>query len=205
MNRKQLHTCTYLFFLLASQAITAQRILGFNLFADKNSVTIKFTIAPGPSCNGFSVLHSADSITYNVIYNDVGICGNQTDREDKTYRHEVPLLSQVNYYRVRLEPYVEISEAKSIYLAEALNKNISVYPNPVYTGIDMLNIRVKNTYNTFLSGYLYDQQGYPLRFLDFRTIGDFFNLPIDELNNGLYIIWLTDGKLSYSSKFVVSR
>jgi len=183
----------------------SQRIQNFNVFAAGTGVGIKFTITKGNQCSGYAIWYSADSINFSPLYTYPGICGDVNTDQDQSYTHTNPLQNQTNYYKVELQPLIEMSPVRRIYVSNQPQISMQVFPNPVVNIYDILNIKIFNTNNIRVVGFLYNQFGKPMRALDLRTTVDLAGLNINELSNGLYVIWLTDGTSAYSSKFIVNR
>ncbi|MBL7931994.1 MAG: T9SS type A sorting domain-containing protein [Bacteroidia bacterium] len=183
----------------------AQRISDFDLYESSKGVVIKFYIEPGVACSGFSVLYCTDSLNFNVIYYDPGICGNQPLKEVKTYTHPDPSAGQKNFYRVRLEPFVEVSDPKSIYVKGAEPQSLVMYPNPQFSGSNELNFNIPDDKITRVSGILYDQYGKQMEGFELTHISDHWTFNTGHLNNGLYFISFTEALKGQKFKFVVLR
>jgi hypothetical protein len=54
-------------------------------------------------------------------------------------------------------------------------------------------------------GFLYNQFGKPIREYDLTTKLDLTSIGVYDLENGLYVLWLTDGFQVYSAKFIINR
>lgn len=193
----------YIFFLLC-QTIYAQRIQKFEAILSGTIVGVRFSISAGSSCNGYNVLHSIDSLNYYPIYNYAGICGELSKSQDHAFDHLSPTYDIVNFYKIELIG-LETSPARRVYVPSSAKVNMLVYPNPITTNYDALNLRIFNTNNTRLVGFIYNQSGKPMRDLDFVTQGEYASLNAFDFGNGLYVLWLTDGYVVYSAKFVVNR
>jgi len=191
-------------FLLFSFFAGAQRISNYKLILAGSGVLVKFTITKGTACSGYIIKHSKDSVNFTDVFNYPGVCGDTARDESISYLHNTPQINNNNYYKIELVP-VENSVAKKIFVPEVLNTNISVYPSPVQTVTDQLTVRVYNTNNTRLSGFIYDQHGKPLKVLDLVTVFDLTTIGVMDLNNGMYFLSLNDGQTSYVSKFFISR
>ncbi len=182
----------------------AQRISNYKVFLAGKGVAVKFTITKGTSCSGYIIKHSKDSVNFTDVFNYPGICGDTARDESISYFHNDPLFNTDNYYKIELVP-VENSVIKKIFVPEILNTSISVYPSPVQTVSDYLTVRIYNTNNTKLSGFIYDQHGKPLKILDLTTTFDLTTITVADLNNGMYFLRLNDGQTSYVSKFFILR
>ncbi len=195
----------FLFSLLQLGGFAQQRIQDFNVFQSDNYVGVRFNISPGPACNGYDVMHSTDSINYISVYNYAGICGDRPEPDPQSYTHTSPALNQMNFYRIQLNFPYEQSEVRRLYVNQAGRARMSVYPNPIVQNTEILNLRFYNAESTNLVGFLYDRFGTVMRELELTTNGDLAPLPVGNLRDGLYVIFLTDGLSAYSSKFIVIR
>ncbi len=191
-------------FLMFSVCIYSQRIQNFTAFAAGASVGIKFTIAPGPECNGYTILHSTDSVSFNIIYNFPGVCGNTNTKQDISYTHSTPAIDQINYYKVELIP-VETSNVIRVFVFGPPRAALLAYPDPIVSPYDLLNLRLANTGNTRVVGAIYDIYGKAIKNLDLITQGDLTYIHVDEFINGMYFISLNDGSHLYSTKFIIYR
>jgi len=194
----------FFMFIVLSFCGYSQRIQNFHVFASGANVGVRFTITQGPQCSGYTIYHSTDSINFIQIYDFPGVCGDQNSNQEYSYTHTAPALNQVNYYKVTIFP-TENSNIERIYVSNQPKASMLAYPNPVVLTYDVLNLRIFNLSNTRLAGFLYNQFGKPLRTLDLTTTADLASLPVYDLTNGLYVIWLTDGSQAFSSKFVINR
>lgn len=197
------HKLLYIF-IFSSSFYFGQRIKNFNAFQVNNSVVLKFTVGAGPTCNGYTVLYSADSTFYNAIYDYPGICGNSTADDSQSWTHGNPAFNQNNYYKIQLNPG-ETSLAQKVFVVPQTKATLFAYPNPINNYTDLLSLRILGANNLRTVGFLYDQFGKPLRELDLRTVVDTSTLNINDLRDGLYVIWLTDGFMAYSTKFIIQR
>ncbi|MBA3680301.1 MAG: T9SS type A sorting domain-containing protein [Bacteroidetes bacterium] len=194
----------FLMLFIFSLSGFAQRISNYKVFLAGKGVAVKFTITKGTSCSGYIIKHSKDSVNFTDVFNYPGICGDTARDESISYFHNDPLFNTDNYYKIELVP-VENSVIKKIFVPEILNTSISVYPSPVQTVSDYLTVRIYNTNNTKLSGFIYDQHGKPLKILDLTTTFDLTTITVADLNNGMYFLRLNDGQTSYVSKFFILR
>lgn len=180
-----------------------QRISGFNLYPANTSITIRFSILAGPSCSGYSIYHSTDSVNYVEIHNYAGICGGSGSTETFTYTHVNPIQNVVNYYKVQIYPY-EVAYQRILFVPDGKGA-LTPFPNPVFQGNSTLHLKVHGSNNTKIFGYVFSPAGRPLMELDVSTSGDLVHVPISGFENGVYLVWLTDGAKVYSTKFVVAN
>ncbi|MEI6020256.1 MAG: T9SS type A sorting domain-containing protein [Bacteroidota bacterium] len=190
-----------LYFLLGFYFGKAQRITDFSLNTAANIVTGKFTITPGSVCGGFTVYRSTDSLNYFQIYDSPQVCGNYSTPETKSFSDASPAINQYNFYKIFLQPY-DVAIQK-IYVGKNQGSNMITYPNPVYQGNSTLNLKLINAGNTNVFGYLFNQGARSLQKLDLYTSNDLTAINVAGLENGVYLIWLTDGNVAFSTKFIV--
>ena len=193
----------FLFFLLSTH-IFAQRILNFKIFQVDQAVFLNFILSKGSSCNGFNVLHSTDSLNFKVIHEDPTICGTSNADEAKNWTHVNPIINQLNYYKIQLNPG-EMSPVNRIFVNQTNKPNIVLFPNPISNDIDLLTIKILGTESLEFDGFIYNQFGnYVLKIENQSTISN-STIKIHELSNGLYLIKLTDGYNLYSTKFIIQK
>ncbi len=193
----------FLFFLLSTH-IFAQRILNFKIFQVNQAVFLNFILSKGSSCNGFNVLHSSDSVNFKIIHEDPTICGTSNADEAKNWTHANPIINQLNYYKIQLNPG-EMSPVNRIFVNQTNKPNIVLFPNPISTDIDLLTIKILGTESLEFDGFIYNQFGnYVLKIEKQSTISN-STIKINELSNGLYLIKLTDGYNLYSTKFIIQK
>ena len=193
----------FLFFLLSTH-IFAQRILNFKIFQVNQAVFLNFILSKGSSCNGFNVLHSTDSVNFKVIHEDPTICGTSNADEAKNWMHANPIINQLNYYKIQLNPG-EMSPVNRIFVNQTNKPNIVLFPNPISTDHDFLTIKILGTESLEFDGFIYNQFGnYVLKIENQSTIIN-STIKINELSNGLYLIKLTDGYNLYSTKFIIQK
>ena len=193
----------FLFFLLSTH-IFAQRILNFKIFQVNQAVFLNFILSKGSSCNGFNVLHSSDSVNFKVIHEDPTICGTSNADEAKNWTHANPIINQLNYYKIQLNPG-EMSPVNRIFVNQTNKPNIVLFPNPISTDVDLLTIKILGTESLEFDGFIYNQFGnYVLKIENQSTISN-STIKIHELSNGLYLIKLTDGYNLYSTKFIIQK
>ena len=193
----------FLFFLLSTH-IFAQRILNFKIFQVNQAVFLNFILSKGSSCNGFNVLHSTDSVNFKVIHEDPTICGTSNADEAKNWTHANPIINQLNYYKIQLNPG-EMSPVNRIFVNQTNKPNIVLFPNPISTDNYFLTIKILGTESLEFDGFIYNQFGnYVLKIENQSTISN-STIKINELSNGLYLIKLTDGYNLYSTKFIIQK
>lgn len=198
-----------LILLISGGLVYSQRITNFNLSLVTNqgqsaSVLIRFSITAGQTCPGYEILHSADSLNYIPVYNYAGICGDLNLETSYRFTHTGPLPNQNNFYKVNI-PGFETSAPQKIFVGQqAPQSSLRVYPNPVVTE-DRIKLKFFNFAGGLVEGFIYNQHGVRLIpvYLDVKQADP--EVAVGDLEDGLYIIWLTDGNYLYRSKFIVKR
>ena len=203
-KKKYILSLFLVLFIGLTNYTVAQRIQNLNVFVAGTNVVVKFSIGTGTQCSGYKILHSLDSTYFNVVFDYPGICGTSATPEEISYTHTGPSLNQTNFYKVELVP-IETSLTKRVFVPEQKISQLLVYPNPVTQLTDLLNLKIANAGKTRLIGFVYNQAGKPIKQLDVTTINDATNINIFDLNNGLYVVWLTDGFQVFSKKFIINR
>jgi len=109
----------------------AQRVnlSNFYLIPNDKQVSLHWTIDAGPTCNGITVLHSTDSITYSEVGNIGGVCGSSSSAIPYNYSHASPDLNQTNFYKIRLG-YSQFSDVKTVHVKYTEPGKIIIKPNP---------------------------------------------------------------------------
>jgi len=186
-----------------SQGIRAQRIINYNLTSTGGIVRVDFDVSKGSNCDGYIIYHSLDSTFFTVIEDYAGICSSTTEDVRQTFNHTSPRPNSLNYYKVELA-FIETSPIKSVYVNNESRAVLSAYPNPILLSDEILNLRTSNTENGQLEGFMCDESGHKLTELLVNCYDYIIRLPIQELESGIYFIWLTDGLLAYGTKFIVS-
>jgi hypothetical protein len=201
-------TYTLVFHLLGA---FSQRIVNFNVSlvnsqnqSTSSQVLVRFSLTAGQSCPGYEILHCTDSVNYLQIYNFAGICGDPSTELSYSFLHGSPAFNQTNFYKISI-PGFETSQPQRIFVGEqAPQSSLYIYPNPVFLE-SIVNLKFRNYGGGYVDGYIYNQHGVRLRSISFNVKLSEVQLDINELNDGLYIIWLTDGKSLFRGKFIVKR
>lgn len=180
----------------------AQRIVNINLGTSGGMVRVDFTIGKGLDCYGYRVLHSIDSTFFTVVEDYPGLCSNSTQDSPFSYTHSSPVLNTVNYYKVELAN-IETSPIQRIYVPANERPFLRAYPNPVKRTEEFIRVKTSNTENGMMEGFLCDESGHKLRDLLLNTVNFEFQLPLYNLQQGVYFLWLSDGVLVYGGKFLV--
>ncbi|MEO6304868.1 MAG: T9SS type A sorting domain-containing protein [Bacteroidia bacterium] len=193
---------TLYFFIIFSLNNYAQRLANVEAFVAGSGVGLKFNITKGASCSGYVIWHSSDSISFTQAYNYPGICGDTSRNESINYLHTIPKYNAVNYYKVELVP-IESSSIKRVFVPELLTADIRVYPDPILSSSESLNVRIYRADNTHITGFVSDQNGKRITIIDQISNADLITINAEVLNNGIYLLWINDGQRSFTSKFFI--
>jgi hypothetical protein len=195
------------FFLFLTGSLTilkAQRIGNFSVSQTGTSVAYHFVFRAGSTCNGYQLLRSSDSLTYLSAVDYLGICGSSGADEPFDGVDNAPKMNAWNYYKIQL-PNFETSNVQRIYVSNTGAQKAIVFPNPSRSENELLQFRIQGANNIKVQGFVYDQRGVNRGFIDLRTNLDAAPLDVGGLENGLYILWLTDGSKLYKGKFALLR
>jgi hypothetical protein len=211
MLRNQVKNLFLFVFFLAALYVFPQRIQNVNVSlvnsqnqGAQSGVLVRFTITAGQACNGYEILHSTDSLNYFTLYSLPGTCGNTTADQGYSFTDWSPGVEMVNYYKVSI-PGFETSPVYRIFVTQQTPKpNVLVYPNPVFVQ-DHIRLRYFNYVGTKLEGFIYNQHGKPIKNLYLDINQNESEVNINDLADGLYVVWLTDGNWLFRSKFIVKR
>jgi len=185
-------------------SVFAQRITNFNLYGVGRSVGLSFTITKGSTCSGYIVWHSLDSLNFTMIEDYQGMCSSSFEDYDNSYTHSNPMTDHFNYYKVEIA-IGEVSEVKSIYVSSKSTAGLILYPNPLDATQDVVNLKALATANGQLTGFINDSMGKKYESLNLITYDTQASFSVAGYRNGIYFIWLTDGELMYSGKFILLR
>jgi hypothetical protein len=199
----------YFILMLWSATAFGQRIVNFNLSLVSNqgqntSVLVRFSITAGQTCPGYEILHSADSLNYIPVYNYAGICGDPNAETSYSFVHGAPLPNQNNFYKINIPGFESTAPQKIFVGQQAPQSTLRVYPNPVVTE-DRIRLKFFNFAGGLVEGFIYNQNGVRLMPLFIEVKQSDPEVAVGDLEDGLYIIWLTDGNILYRSKFIVKR
>jgi hypothetical protein len=107
-----------------------------------------------------------------------------------------------NYYRIQMGNF-EMSEIRRVFMSADGSLKAVVFPNPHTDENFDLAFRISGANNMRVQGFIYDSNGISWQFIDTTTTGDSAKLAISGFENGLYILWLTDGSNMYKGKFLI--
>lgn len=189
--------------LLATHAF-GQRLTNVRLTEAGSVVLVRFTVTQGVDCGGFKILHSLDSVNFEVIGDEPGICGKLNEDEPRSFSHHQPVFGKRNYYRVQLYNQ-ELSGIVAITVSTNSLTEWRVYPSPVQGLNNRLMFKWSNveSVESWVGG-IYDRQGRRVRELKLR-----YQFPDQEIANteglesGVYKLWLTGGAYKINLDFIV--
>lgn len=169
------------------------------------NVLVEFTIAKGPTCAGYIIYHSADSINFYPIYTYANICGDINNDQHITLLHSSPILNSNNFYRVELTA-TETSPIRKIFVGEAKIKgSVYAYPNPCRENdnitLQFLNIDADREFY----GKIIHLQGNTKNEFYGKSVGGKLQLSLSGIVKGVYAVWLTDGFEPFYVKIIVNE
>lgn len=181
------------------------RLINFNLFQVKKTVAVNFVVSAGPDCGGFEVHHGLDSLILTPVIDFPGVCGNTSTNEEKTEIHYSPVYDKINYYKVVLKGWQGESAVKAIYVSENPNARMIAYPNPITKYDENLTMKLFNVRNVEVIGYVINQFGRIVKTMELTTTVDLASIDVNDLDDGVYVVWLTDGNEAFYNKFLIKR
>lgn len=169
------------------------------------NVLVEFTIAKGPTCSGYVIFHSSDSINFYPIYTYANICGDINNDQRISFLHSSPVLNSNNFYRVELTS-VELSPVRKIFVGEAKMRGaVFAFPNPCreneYITLQFLNIDSDKEFY----GKIINLQGNTKNEFFGRSVGGKLQLSLSGIVRGAYAVWLTDGFEPFHVKIIVNE
>jgi hypothetical protein len=201
-----MRTLSLFLFLISATFASAQwgRVQDVNVSPDRSgAVFIRFSVSPGPPCEGFNVQHSTDSIVFRNVHESFESFGGSGTTEVKEWVHTSPAYNTTNFYRIEIRSPFEQSLIRRIYVSEPGRSRLMPYPNPLFGSMNLLSLRAFDAGSARMTGFLYNRLGYPLRELNVIFTQELGAINVGDLEDGLYVIWLTEGTTVYSCKFVV--
>lgn len=198
----------FLFILAFSTAFNSRsqnRLFGVEAIPSSTAVTVKFGVTAGFTCDGYSVWHTSDSLfpLQQVGSNNGGPIGSMAGPEYYTFVHTTPAEYKANFYRVKIDFPYEESELIRVYYSPGGLSEMSFYPNPVSNKEVNVNLRFPSLKDTNLSGMLLTRFGTIRERVNIPVTQGHASLPVAGMDDGVYILWLTDGFNVFSGKFIV--
>jgi len=173
-----------------------------NTSTSYSSVRVDFGISKGPSCNGYVIYHSTDSLNFYPVYTYPGICGDAQNDQHFSWLHQSPVQNSMNYYKVELVG-LETSPAKGIFVGPAeYAAEVKAYPNPCpeNTVLTLQFIRLPS--DRMFYGKIINEKGFTMREFFGTSSGKLLTLSLQGLEDGFYLIWITDGYQAFRAKII---
>ncbi len=95
----------------------------------KDGVLISFIMRGGFSCNGINIERSEDSVSFSVIGDIEGICGNPDFDVPFSFIDPLPLPNRKNFYRLDMMQ-LGYSPVLSVFFFKTNTLGILIFPNP---------------------------------------------------------------------------
>lgn len=162
-----------------------------------NAINVYWTIGAGNVCYDVTLEHSIDSFLFSPIFVLPGICGDSGFEENYNFTHPSPTNNARNYYRLNLGGGV-VTDAIGIYFSADGNLDYRIVPHPVDYRSRII-ISEAPTSEMYLQ--IYDLRGHLIHAEIVRP--DFIQIPFDNLNNGVFVFWLSNLEdINVRGKFV---
>lgn len=149
----------------------------------KDGVLISFTMRGGFSCNGINIERSEDSVSFSVIGDIEGICGNPDFDVPFSFVDPQPLPNRNNFYRLDMKQ-LGYSSVLSVFFIKSDADGILIFPNPCR---ERCSLYFENTRREKVKVELF--QNGKMVFTQF-TNQDFIELDMRSFASGIYICQL---------------
>ena len=171
-------------FTAKSQSILSD----FDIDLSEGKVLLAWTIKSGNVCNGMQILRSKDSISFVLIEDIQGVCGNLSSSVSYTFTDQTPILNTTNYYKINFGGQQE-SHVLGIEVVNVINNSYLLKPNPV-SGASDLYFQNDNQNEMVLK--VFDDFG-DVIYLD-QTYSNKFVLDSTSFSSGIYYFSLENQK-----------
>jgi hypothetical protein len=189
-------------FLLCNYIASAQQDSIFkyiNAVQTEDGVLISFTIKGGITCTGVEVERSKDGISFDAIYEFVGVCGSISVDESYSFLDSSPEKNHLNYYRLELGSLGLYSTTLTVHSLDFSESGILVAPQPCTVDC---KIWFRNFSNELFDLTVYDGQG--RKSLQNSTTGNHFELNTKTLPPGVYLFTIQrDRETKHTGRLVV--
>ena len=101
----------------------------FDLFEGDNRVFVRCVISSGSICNGIKIYRAEDTISFDLIGEIPGVCGNISSPVGYDFIDELPIVNKKSFYKLELGGY-GFTKVKSIQLIDTKKMGFQVRPNP---------------------------------------------------------------------------
>jgi hypothetical protein len=186
MNRALLFLITL--FLFSFSQSKAQFLASFFALQHNESIELSITIAGGNTCNGITILRSADGIIFTPIGGIAGVCGSSTEDVFYSFTDPDPLPNRLNYYRLDLIT-LGYTSIINIHFLDFGKQELLFYPNPV---LDKASVYLKASVSDVSSYSIVDRFGIVLKKVE-GIRGDYFEVERGNWAAGLYYLEVQTG------------
>jgi len=101
----------------------------FDLYEGEERVYVRCIISSGSICNGIKIYRSEDTLSFNLIGEIPGVCGNISSPVGYDFIDEFPIINKKSYYKLELGGY-GFTKIRSIFLVDTKAFGFQVRPNP---------------------------------------------------------------------------
>ncbi|MEJ6636850.1 MAG: T9SS type A sorting domain-containing protein [Crocinitomicaceae bacterium] len=171
-------------FLCLSGPLRSQTILDeFSIDYSQGNVLLAWTIKSGSVCNGIQIYRGTDSLSFQLIENIDGVCGDLASSVSYTFTDHEPINNKTNYYKLGLGS--QESEVIGIEVISIPSNSYLLRPNPV-SGKSDLYFDNSNNHEVHLR--IFDDFGSVI-FKD-QTNSNRFILDSTHVSSGMYYFTL---------------
>ena len=155
-------------------------VANFRLAASSGQVLLSWDLVAGNTCDGISILRSADGVNFQEIELIEGICGSITEPIPYSFLDETPVAG-FNHYKIQPGLF-NASEILAIEMVIIDADNFEIRPNPI---VDLGKIYFNKQFNDPYTMELFDLNGKLIQ----TTVSNenFFIVHREELKSGLFI------------------
>jgi hypothetical protein len=153
-----------------------------DLYVAAGKVYVTCIVSAGYTCFGIELKRSVDSLNYETVDIEYGICGSDSEPTFFSFVDDSPPLNQLLYYRLDLGGfgYTKVIEARVVDVQEF---GYRITPNPAS---DFAEIHFSNINKSPVLVSVFDLHGNAVA--QVRTITDVVKLDLSTFESGLYLI-----------------
>lgn len=184
-----------------SVSLFAQDEVSFDKSIIEGNGILRFrvNIHSGSTCNGIFLERSIDSLNFELVDAEYGVCGSANFDVPYILIDSNPIFNQKVYYKFQLGDFS--TEAFSYLFIQKNKEGITMYPNP---SNGVVNILFPNSQRSFFDVKIINNQGL-LMMSEANVREDSLKVLTEKLASGVYtvIVVSTINNIRYESKLVV--
>jgi hypothetical protein len=173
-------------------------LTGFTATKQAGSSLLQWSASQTSGIDHFEIERRTDATGFTPI-GSVAVTGTSATASSYSFMDNNPATG-ADYYRLKmadLDGKITYSEIRSVSFAADESVAVSIYPNPV---ADKLHITVANSTGE-ISILVTNTQGQIVRRLE-STSGNTMDIPVSDLNKGIYIIEVITDKAKYAREII---